>query len=279
MGPLNGLFERFRPKHYARRPPMLLINGLAEQPESWFRNRRYWSRYFDVYAPQVLMYDGPIIQERVARKEPVTVEYLVEQFRQFLVQYVQRGPTFIVASSLGGKIAVEIAAKHPELVSRMVLICPSGMGDEEKLPIMDGVKGRDTYSMVRSVFHRPKFVDRDMLKFYKQQMSDRKWKAGLLRTVRGTLEHTVRTRLRDVQAETLFITGLEDKICCPKTAEEASHELPRGSFVAVPKCGHAPQIEKSWLINRLVVHFLTDPNPTAHKRWGQLLAKPRRVTS
>ncbi len=279
MGPLNGIFDRFRPKHYARRPPLLLINGLAEQPESWFRNRRYWSRFFDVYAPQVLMYDGPIIQGRMARKETVTVEYLVEQFRQFLVQYVQSGPTFIVASSLGGKIAVEIAAKHPELVSRMVLLCPSGMGDEEKLPIMDGVSGRDTYSMVRSVFHRPRFVDRDMLKFYKKQMSDRRWKLGLVRTVKGTLEHTVRDRLRDVKAQTLFITGLEDKICCPRMAEEASHELPNGTFVAVPKCGHAPQIEKSWLINRLVVHFLTAENPTAHKRWGQLLAKPRRVTT
>jgi abhydrolase domain-containing protein 6 len=275
MGPLNGIFDRFRPKLYARRPPLILINGLAEQPESWFRNRRYWMRFFDVFTPNILAYDGPMIQERVARKEPITVEYFVEQYRQFMIQYVQKPPYHIVASSLGGKIAVELAAKHPELINRVVLICPSGMGDVEKLPIMEGVKGRDTYALVRSVFHRPKFVDRDMLKFYKQQMTERKWKAGLLRTVRGTMDHTVRQRLKDVKAETLVITGLEDKICCPKTAEEASADLPRGAFVAIPKCGHAPQIEKSRFVNRLVAQFLSSPKPTTHRRWGQLLAKPR----
>ena len=38
--------------------------------------------------------------------------------------------------------------------------------------------------------------------------------------------------------------------------------LPRGQFLMIPSCGHAPQMEKSWLINRLVVHFLTHPAPT-----------------
>ena len=34
---------------------------------------------------------------------------------------------------------------------------------------MTGIS-RATYSLIRSVFHKPKFVDRDMLKFYKAQI-------------------------------------------------------------------------------------------------------------
>ena len=49
--PIKGLIERFRPRQYGRREPLVLINGLAEQHESWFLNRRYWSRHFDVYLP------------------------------------------------------------------------------------------------------------------------------------------------------------------------------------------------------------------------------------
>ena len=279
MKPLNGLFDKFRRKLYARREPLVLINGLAEQAESWFANRRYWMKHFDVYVPQVLVFDGQIIQDMVVRKEPITVDYLVEQFRTFIVRYVQHTPVHIVASSLGGKVAVALAAKYPELIKRMVLLCPSGMGDEEKLPIMEGVRGRDTYALVRSVFHRPRFVNQDMLRFYKRQMADRKWKLGLLRSVRGTLEESVRGRMKDVRAKTLLVTGREDRICCPKTAALAAQELPDGQFLEIPKCGHAPQIEKHWLINRLVVHFLTSPRPSANPRFSQLLlTKPRRVS-
>ena len=278
MSPLNGLLERFRPKAYGRRKPLVLINGLSEQAESWFRNRRFWGRYFDVHAPNILAYDGPALQRRVAAKQPITVEYLVAELHEFLDRFVQNPPYHLVASSLGGKVAIEFAVKHPELVDRVVLLCPSGMGDEEKLPIMEGVVRKDMYTVVRSVFHRPRFVDRDIVRFYKKQMNDRRWKTGLLRTIRGTLAYTVRQQMHRVQAQTLLVTASEDKICDPKTAARAAAELPHGQFLEIPGCGHAPQIEKHWLINRLVVHFLTAKNPTAHPKWTQLLlAKPTRV--
>jgi pimeloyl-ACP methyl ester carboxylesterase len=272
------LFESMRPKVYERRQPLVLINGLAEQAESWFRNRRYWARHFEVHVPNVLVYDGRLLHDKIDRKDPISVDYLVEQFHQYITRYVQTGPVHLVSSSLGGKVAVELAVRYPEVVNRVVLLCPSGMGDEEKLPIMDGVRG-DTYTLIRSVFHKPKFVDRDMLRFYKAQMQNRKWKTGLLRTVRGTLEYTVRERLKDVKQLTLLVTGQHDKICDPTTAADAARELPNGHFLQVANCGHAPQIEKHWLVNRLVVHFLTSPKPTATPGWSQLLlAKPRKVS-
>ena len=280
MASFNRLFDRFRPKAYGRRQPLILLNGLAEQHESWFRNRRYWSRYFDVYAPNILVYDGEIVQSRIAGKQPVTVEFLVEQLHTFLTQFVQNPPYHFVSSSLGGKVAIEFAAKYPQLVNRMVLLCPSGMGDKEQLPIMEGVKGggRSMPNVVKSVFHNIRSIDRDMVKFYSKAIENRKWKKGLLRTVNGTLEHTVRTRMKDVKAQTLLVTGQMDHICDPKTAEDAAKDLPNGHFLSIPSCGHAPQIERHWLINRLVAHFLTASRPTAHPRWTQLLlAKPSRV--
>ncbi len=278
MAPWNGLLERLRPKAYGRRHPLILLNGLAEQHESWFRNRRFWARYFDLYLPNILVYDGAAIHDRIAAKQPIDIDYLVGQLKQFVDQFVQKPPYHLVSSSLGGKIAVEFAIRYPELVNRLVLICPSGMGDEEKLPIRDGVTG-DAYRLVRSVFHKPKFVDRDVLRFYKKQMANRRWKTGLLRTVRGTMDSVVRPMLKDLKPLTLLITGSEDKVCDPATAAEAAKELPCGHFLEIPKCGHAPQIERHWLINRLVVHFLTSSKPTATPRWSQLLlAKPSRVT-
>jgi pimeloyl-ACP methyl ester carboxylesterase len=152
------------------------------------------------------------------------------------------------------------------------------MGDQEQLPIMDGVVRNDMLSVVKSVFHRTRYVDRDVVRYYKLALTSRKWKTGLLRTVRGTLDFTVRQRMRELQAPTLLVTGQKDRICDPATAEEAARELPQGHFLSIPNCGHAPQIERHWLINRLVTYFLTSSKPSAHPGWAQLLlAKPTRV--
>jgi pimeloyl-ACP methyl ester carboxylesterase len=279
MAPWNKLLERIRPKAYGRRQPLILINGLAEQHESWFLNRRYWAKHFDLYVPNILVYDGPGIHSRIEAKQPITVDYLVEELHTFATRFIQNPPYHLVASSLGGKVAVEFAVRYPHLVNRVVLLCPSGMGDEEQLPIMDGVMRNDMHSVVRSVFHKNRYVDRDIVKYYKLAMNSRKWKLGLIRTIRGTMEFSARNQMNRMTAPTLLVTGENDKICDPKTAAEAAKELPHGHFLSIPNCGHAPQVEKHWLINRLVAHFLTAPRPTAHPRWTQLLlAKPSRVT-
>ena len=122
---------------------------------------------------------------------PISVDYLVEQLHEYLEQFVQTPPYHLVAASLGGKIAVEYAIRYPQMVSRIVLLCPSGMGDEERLPIVEGVRRNDLRSLVESVFYDPRRVDRRLLTYYQRQFASRRWRSGLLRTIRGTMEHCV----------------------------------------------------------------------------------------
>jgi pimeloyl-ACP methyl ester carboxylesterase len=258
----------------------VLINGLAEQAESWYRNIRFWSRYFEVHNPNLFAYEGESLHRRIREEKPISVEYLVDQLHLYLDQFTQSPPYYIVSSSLGGKIAVEFAVKYPQLVSRMVLVCPSGMGDEERLPIMEGVRHSDYEALIRSVFYRPAVVDPDLLRYYRRVFSSRRWKMGFLRTVRGTNDHLVRSKLAQIKAPTLFVSGKEDRIVDPRVGREAAKDLPCGQHLMIPRCGHAPQIEKPWLINRLIVHFLTHPRPTCKPRLSQLiLHKPSRVTT
>lgn len=270
--PINGLFDRLRlrPRQYGRRPPLILLNGLAEQAESWYRNRRFWAKFFDVHAPGILVYEGEALHERIARKQPISVDYLVEELHAYLHRFVQNPPYHLVSSSLGGKVAVEFAAKYPNLVGRLVLLCPSGMGDTEQLPIMEGVKAQDAQAMVKSVFYRTRAADREVLRYYKSKFPSRKWKTGMIRTVKGTLDHVVRPRLKEVRCPTLLVTGLEDRVCDPHTAAEAVKDLPNGHFHGIPKCGHAPQIEKHRIINRMVLYFLHSPKPTVRPSWFRL---------
>jgi pimeloyl-ACP methyl ester carboxylesterase len=278
VGHLQSWLERFKVNGYARRQPLVLINGLAEQAESWFRNQPYWRRYFDVYLPNLLAYDGPALHRRIDEGLPITIDYLVEQLDLFLDQFVQAAPYHLVAASLGGKIAIEYAERFPEKVARIVLLCPSGMGDVEQMPIVEGVRRNDLKALVDSVFYNPRRLDARLLEYYQRQFANRRWRSGLLRTIRGTMDHCVRDRLPQVTQPTLLVSGREDRIVNPAHAAEAAKLLPQGQYLSIPRCGHAPQMEKPWLINRLVVHYLTSPRPSPRPKLTQLLlAQPNTI--
>lgn len=246
---------------YARRPPLILLNGLAEQSESWFCNLDIWRRHFDVFLPNLLVYEGPALHGRIDAGEPISVDYLVEQLHAYLDRFVQTPPYHLVANSLGGKVAVEFAVRYPRLVDRMVLLCPSGLSDEERLPIVEGVRHNDLRSVVQSVFCDPMHVDLGLVGYYQRQFSSRRWKTGLLRTIRGTMEHRVRERLAAVEQPTLLVVGREDRIVDPHQAIEAARLLPQGRLVVLENCGHAPQMEQPETVNRLIVDFLTSSQP------------------
>jgi pimeloyl-ACP methyl ester carboxylesterase len=257
-------FENLRPQGYARRRPLILLNGLAEQAESWFRNESYWRRMFDVHMPNILAYSGAALHNHIDRGLPVSIDYLVEQLHLYLDSFVQSPPYHLVAASLGGKTAVEYAVRFPDEVDRLVLLCPSGLGDEERLPVVEGLRRNDTRGLVASVFHDTRHVDEGLLDYYQKHFSDRHWRAGLLRTIRGTMEHCVRDRFPLVTQPTLLVSGREDRIVDPRHAAEAAALLPNCRHVCIPGCGHAPQIEKAGLINRMVAAFLASAATREH---------------
>jgi pimeloyl-ACP methyl ester carboxylesterase len=271
VGQWRDWLEQLKPHPYARRQPMVLINGLAEQSESWFRNLPYWRRYFDVYLPNVLVYDGPGLHERIDSGQPISVDYLVEQLHLYLTHFVQTPPYHLVAASLGGKVAVEYAVRYPDQVSRLVLLCPSGMGDEERLPIVDGVRRNDVRALVDSVFYSPRKADRRLLSYYQKQFASRRWKMGLLRTIRGTMDHVVRDRLAELRQPTLLVSGAQDQIVDPAAVAAAALRLPVGRYLSIPRCGHAPQMERPEQINPLVVQFLSSPRPSIRPGLSQVL--------
>lgn len=249
------LFANLRPR-YERRAPLILINGLAEQAESWYCNIETWRKHFDVHTPNLLVYDGTALQRRIDAGQPIDIDYLVEQLRLYVDSFVQRPPVHLLANSMGGKIAIEFAARYPDQVARMVLLCPSGLSQEERLPVVEGVRRNDPASLINSVFQDASHADANLLGYYQEKFASRKWRGGLMRTLRGTMEHRVANRLSQVPQPTLLVVGKQDRIVDPEETISVSHRLPNGKLVVLPDCGHAPQIEEAETINQLVVEFL-----------------------
>jgi pimeloyl-ACP methyl ester carboxylesterase len=126
---------------------------------------------------------------------------------------------------------------------------------------VEGVRRNDPRAVVESVFWDPRRADPRLLAYYRRQFANRRWRLGLLRTVRGTMDHCVRDRLAEMTQPTLLVSGRDDRIVDPNEAAAAAGLLPRGQHLVLPRCGHAPQMERPGRVNRLVVQFLTSPRP------------------
>jgi pimeloyl-ACP methyl ester carboxylesterase len=251
---------------YRRAQPLVLVNGLAEQGESWYPNRGPWQRYYDVHAPGVLVYGGQVMQERVAERKPITIDFLTDRLAEYLDQFVQSPPYHLVASSLGGQISVEYAARNPDKVDKLVLLCPSGIGGEERLPVMEGARHKNYQGLVESTFFNHRHASPRIVQYYEEKFASKSWRRALFETVRGTKSHSVRDRLTQINRPALVICGREDRIVDPHAVYEAVKDIPNYRFVMVPRCGHAPQLERWRLINRMVLDFLGRGKPAAAAR-------------
>ncbi len=269
MPSLAVLFGRF-PQH-DRKPPLVLINGLAEQAETWFRNLPAWRRHFESLMPNIVAFEGEAFHERIQRDEPISIDFLVEQMRVYLHNFVQTPPYFMAGSSTGGKVAVEYALRYPHEITRLVLFGPSGLSDEERLPVVKGVRRSDARAMVDSVFYDRRKADPGLLRYYKECMARRRWKIGFLKAVRGTLDFSIREKLTQLRQPTLLLMGREDRIIDPVQARAAALMARNVRYVEIPRCGHAPHQEKPRFVNRSVVRFLTAASRSDHAMVGRTM--------
>lgn len=256
---VRKLFDLTRFRTFERRNPLVLVNGLAEQSESWFANRAHWSRRFDVKVPELLVYDGDSLHSWIDSGGEVTVDYLTDRLEHYLDEFVQRPPYDLVGSSLGGQIVLTYAVRNPGKVARLVLIGPSGLHGGENLPVIEGVKRSRSDTLVKSVFHRRQFACDDLVGSIERKFQNRRWKKGVLRTLRGTVGHSVAPLLSRVTHPTLILWGEDDRVLSDVAGSvRAAEQIPDVRQVVIPGCGHAPQIEKARLVNKLVTQFLRD---------------------
>jgi pimeloyl-ACP methyl ester carboxylesterase len=155
-----------------------------------------------------------------------------------------RRPVTLVANSFGCQVAVEVAVRRPDLVSRVVLIGPT----------MDAA-ARTWLAQSRRLLadapHEPWRYAAVLVPDYLRAGPRR-----FLRTVGHALRHPVERRVESCRAPLLVLRGEHDPIAPQRWAEELAARAPDGRTVVVADAGHVVHYSRPDLVAAVVERFI-----------------------
>jgi len=171
----------------------------------------------------------------------------------------------VCGNSMGGGVALRLAASHPDRVAGLVLVASIGRdihdgparawigGDN---PLIPGE--RDVEKFMQIVLERPPPVGKAVIRHV--IMERVRAAPRLHKLFRGFVlagEHAdgVPRDVRRIDQRALVIHGEQDRIISKRVGEDLVEALPRGELVVMRGVGHAPQLEAPRATARLVEAF------------------------
>ncbi|MDG4806332.1 alpha/beta hydrolase [Micromonospora sp. WMMD1120] len=289
---LDGLvtYVRDTPATAPGAEPALYVHGLGGSSQNWT----------DLAGLLADRLDGQAIDlPGFGRSEPGR-RYTIASFADLVVRWIEhsgRGPVHLFGNSLGGAVAVQVAALRPDLVRTLTLISPA-------LPFLDfrrSLQGRMLPVLAipmgeRLVARRltqlaPEVMAAQVLEACVADLSricDQRraealeeirvryeaahYAAAYVRTFRGLVSSFLRAYLPGsgslwrlaaaVRAPTLVVGGRQDRLVDVRVAPQTARVIPDSRLLMLDGVGHVAQLEVPRLVARAVVGLLAETAET-----------------
>ena len=251
-------------------PPVLLIHGLGASVVTWRDNIGPLSAAHRVYAVDLPGHGD---------SDKPDIDYAVDTMVRFVVRFLESlnvESTAIIGNSIGGALGLITALRHPELVTRLLLVDSAGLGREisaylklVSIPglgaLLESSRVGGTRLMLKKVFTDETFVTQELLDelYRSRQMPGAK--EAVVKVIRRTVS------LRGVRREFLYLDdlpslsmplmlvwGAQDLILPVSHAYRASEAAPNALLKVFDECGHWPHMERASEFNSLALDFLSE---------------------
>ena len=206
------------------------------------------------------------------------------------LDYVERGPVHLLGNSMGGAIAIVVAASRPELVRTLTLVSPAvpdlrprwrrqdamlsimmlpGLGPAVLRRLEQASPESRVRRMLRLCFADPTSVPPERLT---EAVTEIRYRArlgwasdALIRSLRGLLASYLTAgasrmwaRMAAIKAPTLVIWGDRDRLVNVSRAARTARAIPGARLLVIRDVGHVAQIEQPGTVARAVLALLDD---------------------
>ncbi|MDE2410694.1 MAG: alpha/beta fold hydrolase [Sphingomonadales bacterium] len=249
-------------------PPVLLGHGAQGSWTHWIRNIETLAERHTVIAADLPGHGDsgmPAGEDHRSMTAPLA---------RGLRQIVSPGTRVdLVGFSFGGVIMAYLAAHHPDLFGKLVLVGTPGLGTpagDIRLQRVHGQTGDArraalTGNLLQLMLHRPEAVDDLAIHLLVANAANTRLKPEI--RARLTMPDKLQTILPAVRARVAAIWGECDRpLPGPELQEKALRQLrPSAPFHVIPKAGHWVMYERPDLFNAALLGILRSPCPSLHQ--------------
>jgi 2-hydroxy-6-oxonona-2,4-dienedioate hydrolase len=245
-------------------PAVILLHGLGLDASFWVLQIPALARSHRVYAVDMLGF---------GRSDKPPLEYSIETFVEFLEGFMRQAgipKATLVGLSLGGWIAADFAAQHPEMVERLVLVDAAGIRPpvrltEAMLALLNPGSLAEERNLLEFVLYNKELATEEFVEmlFTHRMRSGNSYTVARVIHRMLTRDEWVNEKLASVHAPALVVWGRQDMLLPLALGEEYARLLPGAKLVVIDDCGHLPPAEKPAEFAKAVVEFLAQPLPAS----------------
>jgi pimeloyl-ACP methyl ester carboxylesterase len=253
-----------------RGEPLLFLHGLGGSWKDWGANLEQLARNH-----RVIAFDFPGFGDSEAPQGTYSIEALTS-FAEKILADRNIQAAYVVGHSMGGLVALNMAARQNSRVKGLVLVDVVGTGDKAEFishVLTKKIMGTDSRWTTVEGFLRDEF--KGMFEYFIQSQkpkTSREFFESMPKApVTGTpalpmtpsvqmsasiMDFDVRPLLPAVRQPVLILWGGKDPIAPPLEAQALQSALPRATLIFFKGAGHSPMLEHPNLFNQEVRRFL-----------------------
>lgn len=245
------------------RGTVLLLTGLGAKRHGWYKQLEFFGRYYRTIA---------LDHREVSESDPVTENYTISDLADdaaAALKALRVQKTHVLGISLGGFVALQFAARHPELLDKLVLISTSAggsthvaPGDEMTAWFMNTERDVEVGELARRNYSRimaPGYAEShpEEIEVIAEIARHRPFGVpAYMRQFQAALGHDATQQLQHIHAPTLVIHGDADPLVVAANGEYLAQQIKGAKHIVYHNVGHVPIIENAAQFNRDVLAFL-----------------------
>lgn len=220
--------------------PLVLIHGLSGSSKWWNRNIDALAARYEVSAVDLVGFGRN--RGFLGSELPLPFEEIAALLGRW-IEAELRAPVHLAGHSMGGVIALTLAAARPDLVRTLTLVSAAGIPFRlDPRPHLTGLR------------HPPA----GLVSFAPRLAADalRAGPTSIALASAQLLRLDAREAMRLVRAPTLLVWGESDPLVPLRYAEEMLAALPEARLAILPRAGHVPMWDEPEAFNEVLLQFL-----------------------
>jgi pimeloyl-ACP methyl ester carboxylesterase len=249
--------------------PIVLVHGLMAYSFSWRKNIPALAQHFRVLAPDLAGcgYSGPLKRGRYG------IQAWSRQLEEFL-DALQLPKVHLLATSAGGAVAIDFAARLPGRVDKLALVAPvnpfsrrvaslkraytlTGLPDAILKPLVCSAPILLPW-LFRRYYFDPRRLTSETVPGFAAGIRTKLTVPMLRETICGWNPASMRDQIPRLKGPVLILWGKNDLLIPISCLPKLSRALPNASVAVIPKAGHLLYEEIPEVFNQHVLRFFSD---------------------